>query len=111
MLGQHADAEAQFAKLKASQADTASYQYAEIYAQWGDMQQALRWLGSALQARDSGLAELRVDPLLDPLRNQPRCQAVERQLWRLTKRLKPSVKLSRSSGAAALKPVLKPKIR
>ena len=79
-LGRHADAEAVFAKLKASLGDDGAYQYAEIYTQWGDAPKALEWLETALRLRDPGLADLKVDALLDPLRQMPRFQAVERAL-------------------------------
>jgi TolB-like protein/tetratricopeptide (TPR) repeat protein len=79
-LGRHADAEAALAKLKASQGDAAAYQYATIYAQWGDRPKALEWLGTALRLRDTGLQVLKVDPLLDPVREDSRFQAIERAL-------------------------------
>jgi tetratricopeptide (TPR) repeat protein len=78
-LGRHADAEAELAKLKATAGD-ASYQYATIYAQWGNRAQALEWLETALRLRDPGLVLLKTDPLLDPLRKEPRFQAIEREL-------------------------------
>jgi TolB-like protein/tetratricopeptide (TPR) repeat protein len=79
-LGRHADAEAELAKLKEAQSDGAAYQYATIYAQWGNRAQALEWLETALRLRDPGLENLKTDPLLDPLRKEPRFQAIERQL-------------------------------
>ena len=79
-LGRHADAEGELSKLKAAGGDDAAYQYATIYAQWGNRLKALEWLETALRLRDTGLAVLRVDPLLDPLRQEPRFQAIERQL-------------------------------
>jgi TolB-like protein/Tfp pilus assembly protein PilF len=79
-LGRRAEAEAVFAKLKAAQGDDAAYQYATIYAQWGNRAKALEWLGTALRLRDSGLEQLKTDPLLDPLRKEPRFQAIEREL-------------------------------
>ena len=79
-LARHSDAEAQLAKLKASVGDAAAYQYAEVYAQWGDAPKALEWLEKALRLRDPGLSDLKVDPLLDPLRKEPRFQAVMREL-------------------------------
>ena len=57
-----------------------AYQYAAIYTQWGDTHEAAEWLETALRLRDSGLADLKSDPLLDPLRKEPRFQAVEREL-------------------------------
>ena len=59
---------------------TAAYQYAEIYAQWGDTPKALEWLETAMRLRDSGLIELKTDPLMDPLRQEPRFQALIREL-------------------------------
>ena len=79
-LRRHADAEAMLAKLKAAAGDDSAYQYAEIYAQWGNLDQALRWLETARRLRDPGLVELRVNPLFDPLRQEPRFQAIERDL-------------------------------
>jgi TolB-like protein/Tfp pilus assembly protein PilF len=79
-LGRHADAEAELTKLKTANGDTAAYQCATIYAQWGNRAQALASLDTALRARDPGLAYLKTDPLLDPLRKEPRFQAIEREL-------------------------------
>jgi TolB-like protein len=79
-LGRHADAEAELAKLKAANGDTVAYQYATVYAQWGNRLKSLEWLETAVQVRDPGLIFLKLDPLLDPLRNDPRFQAIERKL-------------------------------
>jgi len=78
-LGRHADAEAELSKL-AAQSDAAAYQYATIYAQWGNRTKALEWLGTALRLGDPGLEYVKTDPLLDPLRKEPRFQAIEREL-------------------------------
>jgi hypothetical protein len=40
----------------------------------------LDWLEKAMRLRDPGLAYTKGDPLLDPLRNEPRFQAIERAL-------------------------------
>ena len=79
-LGRHADAEAELTKLKAALGDAAAYQYATIYAQWGNRAKALEWLETAWRLRDPGLENLKTDPLLDPLRQEPRFQAIEREL-------------------------------
>jgi TolB-like protein len=79
-LGRHDDAEAGLAKMKVAQGDRAAYHYATIYAQWGDHPKALDWLATALHSRNSALEYLKIDPLLDPLRNEPRFQAIERAL-------------------------------
>ena len=60
--------------------DSAAYQYATIYAQWGNRAKALESLDTAWRLRDSGLVYLKTDPLLDPLRKEPRFQAIEREL-------------------------------
>jgi TolB-like protein/Tfp pilus assembly protein PilF len=79
-LGRRAEARALLDKYKSTLGDSAAYQYGEIYAQWGDLPAALDWLEKALRLRDPGLVILRTDPLLDPLRNEPRFQAIERDL-------------------------------
>lgn len=79
-LGRHADAAAELAKVKASSGDAGAYQYATIYAQWGDHARALDWLDTAMRLRDPGLVQLKTDPLMDPLRAEPRFQAVLSQL-------------------------------
>jgi len=79
-LGRHSDAEAQVAKIRASMDEGAAYQYAEIYAQRGETAQALEWLDTAMRLRSPWLVWVKTDPLLDPLRKEPRFQAVERML-------------------------------
>jgi TolB-like protein/Tfp pilus assembly protein PilF len=79
-LGRRADAESLLAKIKASAGDYAAFQYAEIYAQWGNIPKALEWLDTAMRLRDPGLEAVKTDPLLDPLRNEPRFQAVMQEL-------------------------------
>jgi TolB-like protein/tetratricopeptide (TPR) repeat protein len=60
--------------------DAAAYQYAEIHAQWGERPVALEWLEKARRLGDPGLIYLKIDALMDPLRNEPRFQAVMREL-------------------------------
>ena len=79
-LGRHADAEAELAKLRAALGDNAAYQIATIYAQWGNRAKALEWLDTALRLRDPGLELLKTDPLMDPLRQEPRFQVIAREL-------------------------------
>ena len=78
-LGRRADAEAELKKIQAL-GDAAAYQYATIYAQWGDRAKALEWLDTATRLRDPGLISLKTDPLFDPLRHEPRFQAMMREL-------------------------------
>jgi len=79
-LGRHADAEAVLSKMKTEDGDTSAYQYATIYAQWGNTLKALEWLDTALRLRDPGLVQLKTDPLMEPLRKEPRFKAIEREL-------------------------------
>jgi tetratricopeptide (TPR) repeat protein len=79
-LGRHGDAETTLKKQLAKMGDVPAYQYAEIYAQWGNAAKALEWLDTAMRLQDSALGWLKRDPLLDPLRNEPRFQAIERAL-------------------------------
>ena len=79
-LGRQAEAEAMLQSIMTSEGDAGAYDYARIYAQWGDTPQALHWLEIALRQRDADLGELKVEPELDPLRKEPRFQAVMREL-------------------------------
>lgn len=79
-VGRRADAEAELSKMKSAFGDAGAVQYATIYAQWGDRSKALDWLETAMGLRDPGLAGLKTDPLFDPLRQEPRFQAVMRAL-------------------------------
>jgi len=79
-LGRQSDAETGLARFKALQGDAGAYDYATIYAQWGNTPKALGWLETALRLRDPGLVALKADPLLDPLRQEPRFRAIEREL-------------------------------
>ena len=79
-LGRRADSDRMVAKLRSSNGDGASYQYATIYAQRGDLRAALEWMETALRIHDPGLEYIKTDPLIDPLRKEPRFQAIAKQL-------------------------------
>jgi TolB-like protein/DNA-binding winged helix-turn-helix (wHTH) protein len=79
-LGRHREASAELAKLRASAGDAGAYLYAAIYTQWGRPAEALEWLEIAMRLRDANLIVLKIDPLMDPLRKEPRFQAIEREL-------------------------------
>ena len=78
-LGRHADAEAELSKLK-QLGDGAAYQYATIYAQWGNTPKALESLETALRLRDPALQNLKTDSLMDPIREEPRFKKVMKEL-------------------------------
>ena len=75
-LGHRTDAQSQLALLQKNFGELAQYQYAEIFAQWGDVPRALEALDRAVVLRDGGLAFAKVDSLIDPLRREPRFKAV-----------------------------------
>jgi tetratricopeptide (TPR) repeat protein len=79
-LGRHADAEAMLAKFRASTGDAGAYGCATIYAQWGDSRKALECLETGMRVRDPDMENVKVSQLLDPLRKEPRFQAVMREL-------------------------------
>ena len=79
-LGRHSEAETMLAKVRSIGGDRFAEGYADIYAQWGDTARALDWLETAMRNRDPYLAYTKVNFFFDPLRNEPRFQAIERAL-------------------------------
>jgi TolB-like protein len=79
-LGRRRDAETMLAKVRAIAGDRFPEGYADIYAQWGDNSRALDWLDRAMRDRDPYLAYTKANMFFDPLRKEPRFQAIERAL-------------------------------
>jgi tetratricopeptide (TPR) repeat protein len=79
-LNRRPEAEAALAWALAEGGDAFAYQYVEIYAQWGNILKALDWLETAYRLRDAGLVYLKTDTLMDPLRQEPRFQAIYAKL-------------------------------
>ena len=79
-LGRHADARQALSQLQAESGDASAVFYAMIYAQWGDTARALDWLETAMRHRDPYLIRVSQNRNFDPLRNEPRFQAIEREL-------------------------------
>ncbi|MBS0367373.1 MAG: TIR domain-containing protein [Proteobacteria bacterium] len=79
-LGWHGEAQAEQKKLQAVFGDNSAYQLATIYAAWGDTDKALEWLTRAVRLPDAGVTYLKIDALVDPMRHEPRFQAIERAL-------------------------------
>jgi TolB-like protein/DNA-binding winged helix-turn-helix (wHTH) protein len=75
-----AEAEAQLAKLRAALGDAGAYNYATIFAQWGQKADAIKWLQTAYRLHDDGLAGMQTDPFLDPIRDTPEFKDIERRL-------------------------------
>ena len=79
-LGHQADAEANLARLRADQGDAGAFSYAEIYAQWGRKAEAMTWLGTAARLHDPGVAEIAIDPMLDPVRGEAGFRQIRAQV-------------------------------
>lgn len=72
-LGREEEARLNLAEIaKKEDQECATIQRADIYAQWGDTELAFRNLDLAVGYGDPGLAQLMVDPFLDPIRDDSR---------------------------------------
>jgi hypothetical protein len=79
--GQQQAARGELTAFQKEFGDNASYQYAQIEAQLGDKDAAMRWLEIARRVHDPGLTgQAFSDPLLDPLRGDPRFEKLLRDL-------------------------------
>ena len=78
--GDAAGVERQMGVIRKQFGATASYQYAEIYSRLGQKDRAFAELNNAVAAKDPGLVYLKVDPFLDPIRDDPRYAALVRKL-------------------------------
>jgi hypothetical protein len=54
--------------------------FAYLYGAMGERDRAFEWMEKAYEARDSGLFFMRVNPLYDPLRSDPRFHEMLRRL-------------------------------
>jgi tetratricopeptide (TPR) repeat protein len=61
--------------------DAAVYQFAQVYAQSGLIEEAIRALETAWAKRDPGLASVQVDPFLDPIRKDKRVSAIAARVF------------------------------
>jgi len=66
--------------LNSDMLGAAHYQVAEVYAQQGRADDAFSELDKAYAARDPGLAQMLTDFMLDPIRNDPRFQAIVKRV-------------------------------
>ncbi len=74
-LGRKKESDVALAELIAKYQAEAAFQIAEVYAFRGEADRALEWLERAYSQRDSGLAEMKGDPLLKSLERDPRYAA------------------------------------
>jgi serine/threonine-protein kinase len=78
--GDRNGAAAKIAEMVSRYGDAMNYQIADVEALLGDKDKAMAALDRAYALRDPGLASIQVDPYLDPLRGDPRFQALVRKL-------------------------------
>jgi TolB-like protein/tetratricopeptide (TPR) repeat protein len=79
-LGRTREAQEALESLEEDHAADGAFQVATVHAWFGDRERAFAWLERAYQARDGGLMDLRLEPLLAPLRGDPRYPALLRRL-------------------------------
>ncbi len=75
-LGDRSAAQQQLDEMTLAYGDSASYQYGQVYAQWGEPDKAMAWLETALEIHDPGIITSGADPLLNPLREKPRFKEI-----------------------------------
>ena len=79
-LGDRKRSDQKLDQLRSVYGDAASYQFAQAYAQRGEADKAFAALKRGVEVNDPGLNTLRVDPLFDPVRGDPRFAALLKQL-------------------------------
>ncbi|MDJ0795190.1 MAG: winged helix-turn-helix domain-containing protein [Woeseiaceae bacterium] len=79
-LGREAQAREALDALIESDADGAAFQIAEVFAHWGDADNAFEWLERAFSHGDPGLAELYSSVNLENLYSDPRMSSFARQV-------------------------------
>jgi serine/threonine-protein kinase len=79
-LGHNAESQRALDEIVATRASALAYQIAEIHAWRGERDQAFEWLERAVRQHDGGLAGIKVSRSFASLRNDPRYQALLREL-------------------------------
>jgi len=79
-VGNREQAVAALQSLISTAGESASFQIAAVYAQWGETDNAMTWLERGYVIRDPGLQYLRVQSVFDPIRDDPRFQGLLRKM-------------------------------
>jgi hypothetical protein len=75
-MGRRAESQAVLDRMLRGHADDGPFQIATVYAWRGEKEQAFAWLDRAMAARDGGIMDLRLDPLVQGLASDPRFAAL-----------------------------------
>ncbi len=75
-LGRLAEADEKLAEFTKTFSNDSAYQMAEIYAYRGETDSAFKWLDRAYAERDTGLTQIKGNPLLKNLVRDPRFNAI-----------------------------------
>jgi TolB-like protein/tetratricopeptide (TPR) repeat protein len=75
-LGRRKEADAAFDEMIRLDGTSGSYQQAQVAAQRGDSDLAFKMLEQAFEVQDLGVSRVLIDPLLDPIRADPRFHKV-----------------------------------
>jgi tetratricopeptide (TPR) repeat protein len=67
-------------EMSAQQQHIPEYRFAVVYAALGERDQALYWLEKCYQNRCQEMTRLKIDPFLEPLRDDPRYQALMKKV-------------------------------
>ena len=78
--GNRVSAERALTQLRLMGDDSSQFQQAAILAQLGDRDGAIAALQKGWKYRDSGLTGMRSDPLLEPVRSDPRFVAILKRM-------------------------------
>jgi len=79
-LGRHSEADQAMAIAEQKYGIGMAYQIAYLYASRKDLDRAFHWLERAYQQKDGGLADMKTDPMLKNLRQDPRFKALLRKM-------------------------------
>jgi TolB-like protein/DNA-binding winged helix-turn-helix (wHTH) protein/Flp pilus assembly protein TadD len=79
-LGREQDSTAALAELIAKHDTDSAFQIAEVYAFRGEPDNTFEWLERAYKQRDTGLPEIKTDPLFKNLRHDPRYTALLKRM-------------------------------
>ena len=79
-LGSRREAKAALDELEGRYGHNGAYSIAQVHARLGNIDEAFRWLDRAYDQHDNGLLGLQIDPLIEPLRTDPRYQALRARM-------------------------------